>query len=99
MSNDVVDLLTALHEGTLTLDEVAERFRVRKWPRRRRTEPATYHEMAVAELQDPDPYLPGSFDDVAAAYHRRQITHDQFRILGKAVAEAQRAEDAANERS
>ena len=94
MSNEVKDLLNALHEGDITLDEVAQRFRARRWPRRQKNDPASYLDMAAAELQDPDPYIPGSFDDVAAAYHQKKITRDQFRVLGDAVADAQRAEDA-----
>lgn len=94
MANEVKELLDALQEGTLTLDEVAQRFRERKWPRRRKSDPASYFDMAAAELQDPDPYIPASFDDVAAAYHQKKITRDQFRALGEAVADAQRAEDA-----
>jgi hypothetical protein len=94
MSNEVKELLKDLHEGTITLDEVAQRFRMRKWPRRQKSDPASYLDMAAAELQDPDPYIPGSFDDVAAAYHQKRITRDQFRALSEAVADAQRAEDA-----
>ncbi len=97
MTNEVADLLNELHHGTLTLEDVAEQFRSRRWPRRRRTEPATYLEMAAAELQDPDPYIPGSFDDVAAAYHRRMLTPEQFHVLSEAVAEAERAEDSERE--
>lgn len=94
MSNEVTELLNALHEGNMTLEEVAQRFRVRKWPRRQKSDPTSYLDMAAAELQDPDPYIPGSFDDVAAAYHQKRITRDQFRALSEAVADAQRAEDA-----
>jgi hypothetical protein len=97
VTNEVTDLLNALGEGTMTVDEVAERFRGRTWPRRRHTPPATYSELAAAELEDPDPYIPGSYDDVAAAFHQKKITRDQFRVLSDAVAEAQRAEDAAAE--
>ena len=95
MANEVMELLNALREGTVTVDEVAQQFRTRKWPRRRRTPPTTYAELATAELEDPDPYIPGSYDDVAAAFHQKKITREQFRILSDAVAEAQRAEDAA----
>jgi hypothetical protein len=94
MSNEVKELLNALHEGNMTLDDVAQRFRVRKWPRRQKSDPTSYLDMAAAELQDPDPYIPGSFDDVAAAYHQKRITREQFRALSEAVADAQRAEDA-----
>lgn len=94
MANEVTELLDALSAGTITVDEVARQFRARTWPRRRRTDPASYSDMAAAQLQDPDPYIPGSFDDVAAAYHQKKITREQFRALSQAVADAQQAEDA-----
>jgi hypothetical protein len=91
MTSDVRELLEALHQGTISLEEVALRFRQRAWPWRRASRPATYLEMAAAELLDPDPYLPGSFDDVVAAYDAGTITQDQFRVLAQAVALAPRA--------
>ena len=97
MSNEISDLLDALHRGATSLEVVAQKFRERTWSRRRSSPPATYQEMAAAELQDPEPYLPGSFDDVLAAYETGKITREQFRVLSEAVAEAQRAEDAASE--
>ena len=97
MTNEVTDLLEALHDGTMTVEEVARRFRERTWPRRRRTPPTSYMEMAAAELQDPDPYIPGSYDDVAAAYHRGRLTDDQYGVLVEAIAESKRAEDAADQ--
>ena len=74
MSNEVIDLLNALSDGTLTVDEVADRFRARTWPRRRNPAPGSYLDALTAELQDPDTYLPGSFDDVIAAYDQRKIS-------------------------
>src|SRR5215469_7508315 len=97
MTNEVQALLDGLHEGTITLEEVARRFRAHKWPRRQKNAPASFLDMAAAELEDPDPYIPGSFDDVAAAYHQKKITRDQFRTLSEAVADAERAEDAAEQ--
>jgi hypothetical protein len=97
MSSEVSDLLDALHSGTISLDEVAQRFKNRRWPRRKSHAPATYLEMAAEELQDPEPYLPGSFDDVIAAYDQGKISRDQLRVLSEAVADAQRAEDASAE--
>ncbi len=93
MTNEVTELLDALQDGTMTLDEVAQRFRERRWPRRERYEPASYLEMAAAELRDPDPYIPGSFDDVAAAYHQKKISRGQFRALSQAVADSEKAEE------
>jgi hypothetical protein len=93
MMSEITELLHALEDGKITLDEVAERFREHKWPRKRVIEYDTYEELAARNLQDPDPYVPGSFDDVAAAYHQKKISREQFRALSEAVADAQRAED------
>jgi hypothetical protein len=91
MSNEVRDLLDALHEGTVTLDEVAQRFRARKWPSRDERQPSSFRELAAAELEDPDPYIPGSYDDVVAAYDLGRLTDPQYAVLAEAIAEAQRA--------
>lgn len=94
MSNEVVQLLDALHDGSMTLAEVAERFRNRSWPHRVRPRPSSYLEMAAAELEDPDPYIPGSYDDVVAAYDRGRLTDAEYETLVHAIAEARRAEQA-----
>lgn len=98
MTNEVTELLGALHTGTMTVEQVAEKFRMRKWPRRRRPSPDDYIDMLAAELEDPDTYISGSFDDVIAAYDQQKLTREQLRILSAAVADAQRAEDADEER-
>ncbi len=96
MNNEVTDLLNALHEGKLTVNDVAKRFRERNWPQRQQPEPGSYAEMVVAEAADPDPYIPGSYDDVAAAYHRGQLTDSQYSVLIEAIAESKRASDASD---
>jgi len=93
MQNDVADLLNALHDGSMTLDEVARRFRDRSWPRRQRALPASYSELATADMRDPDSYVPGSYDDVAAAYHGGRLTDEQYTILVTAITESKNAED------
>ncbi len=93
MTSEVSDLIKALRDGTMTLDEVAHRFRERQWPRRRRPPPASYLEMAGRAQEDPEPYLPGSFDDVSAAFHRGDLSPVEYRVLSEAVAESKRAED------
>jgi hypothetical protein len=94
MKNEVTKLLLSLQSGDMTLDEVAQQFRQRRWPRRNLAQNENSSDMAARELMDPDPYFPGSYDDVAAAYNQNKITSDQFRTLSEAIAEAQRAEDA-----
>lgn len=87
MSNaEVTALLAALRSGSMSLDEVAGLFRERSWPTTRRPVPRTYAEMA--ERQDPDADVPGSFDDVTAAYDRGEITREQYRVLAHAAADA-----------
>jgi hypothetical protein len=93
MTSEVTDLITAFREGSMSLEEVASRFRERSWPHRRKPTPATYLEMAAAAQEDPEPYLAGSFDDVIAAYDRGELTRPQYRVLAEAVAESSWAED------
>ena len=96
MSTEITDLIAALHDGTMSLEEVAQQFRERSWPRNRKPEPQTYLELAAAAQQDPEPYVPGSFDDVVAAYDRGEISDDEYEVLSEAVAESKRAEDRRN---
>jgi hypothetical protein len=90
MTNEVADLIAALRDGSMSLEVVAQRFRERAWPPARRPPPETYLEMAAREEQDPEPGVPGSFDDVAAAYARGELTRTQYRVLAEAVAESKR---------
>jgi hypothetical protein len=93
MTSEISDMIKALRDGTMTLDQVAQQFRERRWPRRRRPPAASYLEMAARAQEDPEPYVPGSFDDVAAAFHRGDLSLDEYRVLSEAVAESKRAED------
>ena len=88
MTSEVDDLIAALRDGSLTLEEVAQRFRERSWPRTAPPPPTNYLELAERAMQDPEPNVPGSFDDVVAAYDRGEITHAQYRYLVEAVADA-----------
>jgi hypothetical protein len=92
MSSEVTDLIAALRAGTMSLNEVADRFRRRHWPRTRKPPPRTYLEMAARSLEDPEPDVPGSYDDVTAAYDRGEITSEQYQVLSDAVAESINAE-------
>jgi len=88
MSSEVKDLLRALRAGDTTLEEVVQRFRRRTWPPSKLPPPASYHELAAAALRDPEPDVPGSFDEVIAAYDRGELTRDEYRTLADAVADA-----------
>jgi hypothetical protein len=93
ITTEVTELIAALRNGSLSLDEVAQRFRERIWPRTRKPAPASYLEMAADALEDPQPDIPGSFDEVTAAYDRGELTRAQYRALAEAVADSLRAED------
>lgn len=91
MASEVTELINALNDGSMSLEEVARRFRERTWPATTPTPPSSYIEMADRALQDPRPDVPNSFDDVVAAYGRGELTRTQFRTLAEAIAEAKRA--------
>ena len=88
MSSEIPELIAALRDGRMTLDQVAERFRQRSWPPRATPPPETYLDLAAAAQQDPPPDVPGSFDEVTAAYDRGEITRAAYRQLAEAAAES-----------
>ena len=83
-AEEVANLLSALRAGSMTLDEVADQFRRRSWPRSGRPEAASMDE----SLNDPPANVPGSVDDVVAAYDRRELTREQYRVLVHAAADS-----------
>jgi hypothetical protein len=93
MSSEISDLLAALRRGSTTLDEVAQKFRDRSWPRRSSAVPSTYIDLAKSTQEDAPPYAIGSFDEVMTAHQEGQLTDDEYAVLSEAVAEAKRAED------
>lgn len=93
MTSEVTDLMSALRDGTVSLEEVAQQFRDRSWPRRANPRPTTYLEMAAQAQEDPEPDVPGSFDEVTAALYRGEISDEQYDVLAQAMAESKRAED------
>ncbi len=93
MTSEVSEMINALRDGIMTLDQVAQQFRERKWPRRGRKPPTSYLEMAARTQEDPEAYDPESFDDVTAAYHRGELSDREYDTLAEAMAESKRAED------
>jgi hypothetical protein len=93
MTSEVADLVSALNDGIMTLDEVAQRFRERTWLRSSKPEPRTYLELATQAQVDPDPYMPGSFDDVTRAYHQGQLSDNEYDVLAQAMAQSKQAEN------
>jgi hypothetical protein len=93
MDSEIAELISALRNGTISLDEVAQRFRERSWPRRNTQQSATYLDLAAAAERDPDPYLEGSFDEVAMAFHRGELSDSEYETLAQAMADSMRRED------
>ena len=93
MSSDITELIAALRNGTMSVEQVAQRFRERTWPRSRQVEPRTYLELAEAAQEDPASLVEGSFDEVAAAYYRGDLSRPDYRLLANAAAEGMREED------
>jgi len=85
-SSEVGDLIAAFRSGAISLDELADLFRKRRWVRARRLEPASIAD----ELEQIDPALPvpSSIDEVTAAFDRGELTRQQYRTLARAVAES-----------
>ncbi|MDQ2874784.1 MAG: hypothetical protein M3Y33_08340 [Actinomycetota bacterium] len=92
MSNEITALITALNSDELSLDQVAQKFRERSWPATTPPAPVTQAEWEARLMADPDPYVAGSFDDVAAAFFRGDITLDQYSVLSEAAAASINAE-------
>jgi hypothetical protein len=86
--SEITDLLAQLRAGSMSLEEVAARFRQRRWPGRDMASSPNAQEVFAAEERDPEPLLEGSFEEVHAAYMRHELTKDQYAVLAKAAAEA-----------
>ena len=96
-TSEVSDLIAAMRSGSMSLEEVADRFRRRSWKRTRHVQPQSYLELAAIAQSDPEPDVPGSIDEVTAAYDRGELTKEQYRVLFRAVADSINAEYEARE--
>jgi hypothetical protein len=91
--SEVTDLITRLRDGTMTLEEVAQRFRERSWPDKPVPRPATAEELFRLAEQDPEPNLEGSVDDFYAARQRGLVTDEEYTVLAQAISEGIRSDD------
>jgi hypothetical protein len=92
--SEITDLIDSYRAGELTLNELAERFRSRRWPRASPPlRPSSYLEMAARAQQDPGSDVPDSFDDVEAAFFRHDLSAEEYERLRRAVTEALGTED------
>jgi hypothetical protein len=83
--DEVKDMIRAYLDGALTLDAICQEFRSRRWPAVPTTCPAGL-EAAASAIDDPEPYAPGSFDDVVRAYDLGWITDPDYEAFAAAAA-------------
>jgi hypothetical protein len=76
----VTAMLTSYRDGRLSLDDLSLEFRARRWPRIPDVCPPEL-EPAREAIDDPEPYVPGSFDDVVLAYDLGWLSDADFDVL------------------
>jgi hypothetical protein len=81
----VTSMLTSFRDGKLTLDDLSLEFRARRWPQVPDVCPPEL-EQARTAIDDPEPYVPGSFDDVVLAYDRGWLSDPDYEVLAGAAA-------------
>ena len=80
----VTGRIAAYITGGLTLDALAEEFRTRCWPDVPSVCPPGM-EAAAPAIDDPEPSVPGSFDDVVLAYDLGWLTDADYAALAEAA--------------
>jgi hypothetical protein len=86
-TSEVIDLISSYLTGALSLEALSQRFRARHWPAVPRVCPPGLEQAAPA-IDDPEPYVPRSFDDVVGAYDLGWLTDTDFQVLATAAAHA-----------
>jgi hypothetical protein len=80
----VTTMLASYRAGRLTLEDLGLEFRARRWPGVPAVCPPDM-EQARAALDDPEPYVPGSFDDVVLAYDLGRLSDQEYEFLAGAA--------------
>jgi len=80
----VIAMLASYREGQLSLDDLSLEFRARRWPRVPDVCPPEL-EAAREAIDDPEPYVPGSFDDVVLAYDLGWLSDADYDVLAIAA--------------
>ena len=80
----VTAMLAAYRDGRLSLDDLSLEFRARRWPQVPDVCPPEL-EQARDAIDDPEPYVPGSFDDVVLAYDLGWLSDADYDILATAA--------------
>ncbi|HEY0719381.1 MAG TPA: hypothetical protein VGD68_17340 [Streptosporangiaceae bacterium] len=80
----VAAMIDAYRRGQLGLEGLGLEFRARRWPSVPSICPPGL-EPAAAAIDDPEPYVPGSFDDVVLAYDLGKLTDPEYEFLAEAA--------------
>ena len=80
----VMAMLASYRDGRLSLDDLSLEFRARRWPQVPDVCPPDL-EQARDAIDDPEPYVPGSFDDVVLAYDLGWLSDADYDILATAA--------------
>jgi hypothetical protein len=81
----VAAMISAYRRGQLTLAALGLEFRARRWPMIPSACPPALQQAGEA-IDDLEPYVPGSFDDVVLAYDLGQLTGEEYEFLAEAAA-------------
>lgn len=82
---EVTHMIASYRASQQTLDGLAREFRARRWPAVPSACPPGL-EAAAPAIDDPEPYIPGSFDDVVLAYDLGRISDLEYAALASAAA-------------
>ena len=80
----VTAMLVSYTDGQLALDDLILEFRVRRWPAVPDVCPPEL-DQARAAIDDPEPYVPGSFDDVVLGYDLGWLSDADYDVLAAAA--------------
>ncbi len=80
----VTAMLVSYRDGRVSLDDLSLEFRARRWPQVPDVCPPEL-EQARDAIDDPEPYVPGSFDDVVLGYDLGWLSDADYDVLATAA--------------
>ena len=81
---EVTEMIGAYRAGIISLGDLVCCFGLRTWPAVPSACPPEMQDAAPA-VDDPEPYVPGSFDDVVLAYDLGKLSDHDYRELARAA--------------
>lgn len=81
----VAAMISAYRRGQLGLEGLGLEFRARRWPEVPSACPSGLEQAGLA-IDDLEPYVPGSFDDVVLAYDQGRLSDEEYDFLAESAA-------------